>query len=260
MDNNNNGYISRMIRGITNTNSVRPAATPESVFPFFLGQNRDSNNININDNNFISNYDTNLNSPVSQDSRSNIRDSLSENIYSENDEPNKNKLKKMEISFHDSDSESNKIHISTQKVKSSDLDSQMKEMKSTESNFRTNSEISNLNESDNLSRKLKINNPAMSYQNNFKADTYLSDNNNNKNNFDIEKSLYSRNIMYNKFQKNEIIKKTYEPTITINIGKITVRYTSNNNSKNIKDMNNGIRNSNKLSLSDYLKKRSAGDK
>lgn len=239
--NNNNGYISRMIRGITDANSIRPAVAPESIPQFLLEQNRDTNNINGGD--FNSNYDTNLNSPSSQGSRASVKDPILENTFSENIDSNKNKLEEMGISFHNFDNPAaTKIkNISNQIAKSS------------------NSEGSNLNKSDNLSRKLKINNnPDILNNNNFKPETFFSK---NKNNIDLEKSLYPKNIIYNRLQKNEIIKKTYEPTITINIGKITVRHTSNNDNKNIKNMTSkGIRNSNKLSLSDYLRKQSGDHK
>jgi hypothetical protein len=244
-NNNNNGYISRIIRGITNANSIRPTVTPDSILSF-LTQNKDTYNISRNDDgNFNSNYDIDLNSSKSQNSLTNSRDSIPENFRFENEEFNNNKLKtRKEFSFRDTeDSEAGKaIIMSNKKTKSSILD------------------ISNQNISNNLARKLNINNPDINYKNNFKPEAYLS--NNNKNINDLDRSLYSsKNTINNKLlQKNEILKKTSEPTITINIGKITVRYSGNNNSKNIKDMNNNvIRNSKKLSLSDYLKKRSAGD-
>ena len=94
-ENNNIDYISRMIRGITDANSIRPAVTPESI-PSFL-TSRDTNN--INDDNFNSNYNTSLNSPNSKESDPNVKDSMSENINSENEVFNNNKIKKTEISF-----------------------------------------------------------------------------------------------------------------------------------------------------------------
>ena len=102
---------------------------------------------------------------------------------------------------------------SSQSAFKTNSDSQMNEIKSSQSNFKTNSENSNLNKSDDLSRKLKVNNQDISYKNNLKSETYLSNNNNNnnniKNNIDFESSLYSKNIIHYKLQKNEIIKKTY---------------------------------------------------
>ena len=274
--NNNIDYISRMIRGITDANSIRPAITPESILSF-LTQSRNTNN--IHDHNFNSNYNTSLNSPPSsQESDPSVKDSISENIYSENEGFNKNKLKKTEISFHDSESDANRINMSNKKTEISFHDSESdanrinmshkktdnsnsnsdlspeKVTKSRQSNVKMNAEISNLNKSDSHSSNLKQNNiPDVSYKTKIMPETYIS----NKNNVDFERVLYSKNAN-NRLQKNQIIKRTYEPTITINIGKITVRYIddiNNNIRKNVKNRTNGTRNSNKLSLTDYLKKR-----
>src|SRR5215207_722691 len=115
--NNNIGYISRLIRGITDVNSIRPAVTPENITSLLI-QNRNTNN--IQDHNFNSNYNnTSLNSsPTSQESIPNVRDSMSENIYSENEGFNKDKIKKTEISFHNSELDVNRINMSNKKTDS----------------------------------------------------------------------------------------------------------------------------------------------
>jgi len=253
-NNNNLGYISRMIRGITDTNSIRPAITPESI-PSFLIQNRDTNK--INNDNLNTNYNTSLKSTMPEESGPNFRESTSKNINSVNEGFNNNKLKKTEISFNDSDSNAKRINLPNEKAESSKSDSVLSSekvtTKSRQPNIPINTVISNLNKSDDLSINLKTrNHDIINYKTRIMPERSLS----KKNNIDFERILHSKYAI-NKLQKNPIVeKRTYEPTITINIGKITVRYIgNNNNSKNIKDMINETRNSNKLSLTDYLKKR-----
>jgi len=280
-NNNNSDYISRIVKGIIDVNSIRPAVTPESI-PSFLTQSRTTNK--THNHNFNSYYNTILNSsPTSQESDPSVKDSMSENFNSENEGFNKDKIKKTEIPFHDSDSNANsritisnkkteipfhdsdsnansRINMSNKKIDNSNSDPELSSEKITKSNqfnIKKNAGISNLNKSDRNSSNLKLNNlPDISYKTKIMPEAYIS----NKNNIDFERILYSKNAN-NRLQKNQTVQSTFEPSITINIGKITVRYiddnhNSNRNSKNIKDKTNGTRNSNKLSLADYLKKRS----
>ena len=69
----------------------------------------------------------------------------------------------------------------------------------------------------------------------------------------IKSDLLSQTLI-ERLQRNEISKKTSQTTITINIGKITVRAV--NNSDSYRSIGNESRQSKKLSLNDYLRKRS----
>ena len=154
------------------------------------------------------NYNTSPNSPPNtQESGPNVKDSMSENINSENEVFNNKKIKKTEISFRDPNSNaSSMINVSNKKIDNSnsnlDLSSE-KVTKSSQSKVKINTEISNLNKSDNLSSNLKIKNiPDVSYKTKIIPEAYIS----NKNNIDFERVLYSKNAR-NRLQKNQIVEK-----------------------------------------------------
>ena len=82
-------------------------------------------------------------------------------------------------------------------------------------------------------------------------------------NMDIEIESIYRNILQ-RLKKSEILKTTSESSITVNVGKITVRAVNDNNYSQSSAVNNNNNNnnnskepgkSNKLSLNDYLRKR-----
>jgi len=206
----NDGYISRMMKGITEGNSLRPAITPESLPSIILPQGGGSSRSNMIDDNFFNNNNINnsddLKSSLTRISSGQNADFKSKSDNSENNNvlQKKNlteeKQKEKEVSFRNSDFKDDDLqqtHKEKAKISSSETEIKIRDLDS-----NTNSNNSIKNKFDGLTGEVRrTSNPnIIPKTDDIKSITNLSNKKNDD--FDFKHDiLYSNNMVYNKLQK-----------------------------------------------------------
>jgi hypothetical protein len=248
-------FISRLITGVKDGTTLKPAITPERISSIFTKNKEDiigNNNINNNDDTLYNNYPHTLKDPMSKNYGS-ISDDLKSFLEKEDDQ----KKRRNESNKDGTDSyllNNKEITKKHSDIKETDEEGYLPEpeKQSRKSSFLHSSKFKQTTsiESDNLPNEVNLNLIG-------KSDLEMS---NRKSDISNKIDRSENNLLYkyirNNPQNNEKIKRISDSTITINIGKITIR-PINHNRNNIRSIANETRESNtkKLSLNDYLKKR-----
>jgi hypothetical protein len=287
---NNTTFLDRLIKGVKNGTSLRPTIIPETISSIFMGNNTN----NINSNNNYHDLKNHLNQPIepfqsefktdSNNSEFNDKEFLNSEIQNmeekkplgnrrreDNQEYHMNKEKESQNDMYERKSGINNWKNNEQDVIDKVLEK--KEINARNSSFlekeksilsgsqKIEKEKSILSGSQKIEKEITaLKSDKLDYKININPKNKIKDINANRQQISFSKDSEIENdllsgYLFQRLKKNEIIKKNLETTITINIGKITVRAGNNKPYNSI-----NVNQSKRLSLNDYLRKRSETNK